>query len=120
MKAWVQAPGAPDWYLEDYWFEVSRRAGGHSVSVGIRTGNGSFERPPEAVDVVVGGRRGWAAPVIGMLVVPGEGYQLVLRSSSGWSDDLRATLVRIAEGIEIAADPADRSTWFDGRDAFPR
>lgn len=40
-------------------------------------------------------------------------------SIDGGDDETRAELIRIAQSLEFAPDPADTSTWFDSDDALP-
>lgn len=52
------------------------------------------------------------------LVIAGKRFNATLQRHES-ADYSRAELVRIAERLEFASDPADESTWFDAEDALP-
>lgn len=61
---------------------------------------------------------GRPAFLLGPNLVIGDERSAVSITAHG-AEDPRAELIRVAEHLELARDPQDRSTWFDGADALP-
>jgi len=53
-----------------------------------------------------------------LIIVPDKRIAVTIEAHTG-VDDPRAELIRVAEQLEFAPDPADQSTWFDAADALP-
>jgi hypothetical protein len=101
-----------------YEFDDPDRAVGHRSALTILTRPDRYPliSGPDVEPITINGRRAAIAGSDSIEIVYG-GFHLVIYARN--SDITRDTLIRIAENLEIAADPADRSTWFDPGLAFP-
>jgi hypothetical protein len=113
-------------------FEVSTphaRSGGYFVNWGLGAGENGGPKVVDPQDVIVNGRTwtiGWldlggpAGSVrgVGELVarLKGSDVPLVLHSDLATS---KTEVMKILKGLRLAADLADRSTWFDAADVLP-
>ena len=97
------------------------RSKGHSIPISFRRGPWSTA-PSGSRAITVNDRPAWIHTDdnnVTTVVVRGSGYEVAVISPNDVVGVDEQEVLRIAEGLVLAADPLDESTWFDGTVAIP-
>ncbi len=93
---------------------------GRSIPISLRRGPWSA-MPTGSRQLTISGLPAWVRTErdTTTVVIRGTGYEVALMAANPLVGTDEQELLRIAEGLELAPDPLDESTWFDGTVAIP-
>ncbi len=116
----VEGSWGAGWPQPDIWLNVVPRgtAAGRLMERGasILFTKGTPGKPTSgSTRLAINGLPAWLSADRTTLTIQGAGFELRVQGQKAGGD----RFVEIARGLDLAAEPLDESTWFDGVDAIP-